>query len=80
MDVSVDTKSGEVIISLNKKFYNQESIEKCAEEFSGICSTKIECKENFEVALKPKGGIDPGTIGYEFCNYLLASMKNENLV
>ena len=72
--------SDKVTISLSKDFYDIDSIRSSAKEFSNLCSTEIKENERFDVVLESKGEIDIKILAYEFCNYVLASMKNKNIV
>jgi hypothetical protein len=76
------TKSANVaVIKLNKKFYDEKSIKSCLEDFSASCSTDFRDNgEKFEIVVRSKGRLCAKKVGYEFCNYLLAFMKNNNKV
>lgn len=80
MNVNVDKELNKVTIKLNKSFYDIDSIKMGIEDFSGPCSAIVNEKERFEIVLKSKGNSDICVLGYEFCNYVLALMKNENIV
>lgn len=80
MSVNVDEGDRTVTIKLNKSLYDIDSIRKCIEDFSGLCSASVNENEQFEVVLKARGSSDARILGYEFCNYVLALMKNNNIV
>ena len=70
----------EFTISLNRNFYDLGSIRKSLRDFSGVCSGRVLCRRSFDVVIRPLGGGDAERIAHEFCNYVLAMMKNENKV
>ncbi len=80
MSVNMDRKAEKVTIKLNRRFYNIGSIRRGIKDFSGLCSADVNNAEQFEIVLKSKGGLDVQILGYEFCNYVLALMKNNNTV
>lgn len=80
MNVNVDEKANKITIKLNKNFYDINSIKKSIEDFSGLCSAAINDKEQFEIVLKSKNNSYIHMLGYEFCNYVLALMKNKNII
>lgn len=77
--VDIDKEGKSVRIKLSKDFYDMDSIRKAMEDFSGLCSATIN-REGLEIVLTTKGKSDVKTLGYEFCNYVLALMKNNNIV
>lgn len=79
MSVSINKGAGTVIVKLNRKFYDAGSIQRALEEFSPLCEGDFS-KDDFEVMLKPKDWKTANKIGYEFCNYVFALMKNNNTV
>jgi hypothetical protein len=80
MSVYINKRTSVVTINLNKSFYNVNSIKQTVKDFSGVCSASIKGNDRFEITLKAKVNLDIYILGYEFCNYLLALMKNENIV
>lgn len=80
MNVDIERVGNKIRIKLNKDFYDMDSIRKAAEDFSGVCSTVVNNKEGFGIILTSRGNKDIKILGYEFCNYVLALMKNNNVV
>ena len=80
MSIEIDEKSNKVVIGLNKDLYDIDSIKNCAEDFSRLCTAKVRSNGKVRVILEAKGEADISTLGHEFCNYLLAFMKNNNKV
>ena len=79
-NIKINKKSKKVDISLNKKFYSIKAVKQASQDFKDICNCTIPKNKNIEISLKLKEDLDINTIGYEFCNYVLALMKNETLV
>lgn len=84
--IEIDKNKKTVSVILNTNFYPKEKIEKAAKEFSEACKVRIENIKNpspkkqnsLKLLLTPKKkGIDLNTLGYEFCNYLLAEIKSQ---
>ena len=75
-----DNNSSDIIVELNKDFYNRESINKTVKDFSNICDTIVKENGNFRIILKPKEEVDSNELVNEFCNYVLAIMKNNSMV
>lgn len=71
--VKVNKKKNEVTISFNENFYDEESINKAAEDFKKVC--QIKRNKDF-IILKQKKKININTLGYEFYNYVLGLIKN----
>lgn len=80
MVVNVDMDNNEVTIRLNKNFYDIESIKKSVEDFSSLCSAKVNDGDYIDIILKSKGNSDINLLGYEFSNYVLALMKSNNAI
>lgn len=64
-------------IRLNKKFYDQTSIEEALDDFREICEGKI-MDETFQVELKII--VNASDIEHEFTNYVLGLMKNKSII
>lgn len=64
-------------INLNKNFYSIDAIKEALKDFKGVCKGKI-LNDKIKIELKPKGNVKK--IKEEFCNYVLALMKNKTLV
>ena len=73
-------KDNIVKINFNKKFYNIKTIKEASEAFKEFGTFSLQDKEHISVSIKIKEKENAETIGYEFCNYILALMKNEALV
>lgn len=77
----IEKAKGEVVISLNKKFYDLKAIKESLGDFKQVCSGKVEmAKKEIKIVLLSRGGKPDNTLGYEFCNYVLGLMKNKTLV
>jgi hypothetical protein len=75
-----EAQGGSVVIKLNRKFYDRESIDESIREFSDVFSASIVEGDCFAITITPKPGITARNLGPEFCNHVLAAMKNKNLV
>lgn len=64
-------------LKLNKRFYNKGAVEEALNDFKAVCKGKV-LNNNIEVELKAKEDIK--NLEEEFCNYVLALMKNKTLV
>jgi len=74
-------KNNAVILSLNKEIYTLDAINTSLADFLEIASIDISSLDNLNVVtLKPKDPELLPVIGYEFMNYLLASIKHSDLV
>jgi hypothetical protein len=80
MSISVDQNKNRINISLNKSFYAVDAVKKAAEDFKEIGDFSVHDKKNILVSIKVKDASQVEILGYEFCNYVLALMKNEALV
>ncbi len=80
VNIDVDRSENRITINLSKDFYDIDSVRKCGEDFSGLCSAEIRQNGRLKIVLTQKGDVDIELLGYEFCNYLLALMKNTNIV
>jgi len=77
--ISFDKNRKKVIVTMNKDFYNLDSVKKAAEAFKDAADISVSVKDKIIVSIMPdENMID--IIGYEFCNYVLSLMKNEGLV
>ena len=63
-----------VIFNLNNSLYTKKAIEKALLDFHNVCKGKI-INNNFNIELSPKQNLDK-PLKEEFCNYVLALMKN----
>jgi len=65
-------------ITLNNKFYKKESISKSIKDFEGLANITL-LNDSFDIEMVP---IDEELLNLkeEFCNYVLALMKNKGLV
>lgn len=71
--IKISKKKNEVLVNLNRQFYNEGSIKQAVLDFKDICSVE-EKKE--KILLKPKQSKDIDLLGYEFYNHVLGLMKN----
>lgn len=79
--MSIKIEKGNVIINLNKCFYDISSIKESINDFKRVCSARFEDDDSaVRITLKPKERILLKILGHEFCNYVLALMKNKTLV
>jgi hypothetical protein len=72
--------SGKAYISLSKSFYRLESVKKAAEDFKDIGIFKVKEGRTIDITINPNESSESLTVAYEFCNYVLALMKNEAIV
>ena len=70
----IKISKNEVLVSFNKKFYNEESINQAVLDFKDICDAE---EKNQGLSLKPKQNKDINLLGYEFYNHVLGLMKNQ---
>lgn len=82
MAIQINKEKNEIIILLNKNFYNIESIKNALEDFKDICCGELIYAENnyIKIVLKLKDKSMIEILGDEFCNYSLGLMKNKMLV
>lgn len=74
-------KNEKIRIKLNKRFYKISAINESIKEFENVCRGRVEeDKDFFVVELESKEKAIGNILKYEFCNYVLATMKNNNLV
>ena len=67
--------------SLNKKFYNEDAIKEALKDFNEVCCGDYKkIKGKFLITLKSKNEKHSELLKDEFCNYVLALMKNKALV
>lgn len=81
--INVDLTKQEVMLFLNTKVYKTSCILEAADMFSDACwvNTDGDPQETMKVVLKPRSDdISLKTLGYEFYNYVLALMRNHNMV
>jgi len=64
-------------LRLNSRFYKKTSVLQAIEDFHDVCSCKFEERDDeILVVIRPKIGLDPEMLGYEFSNYVIGLMKN----
>ena len=80
MSVQVNNESKEIIIRLNRQFYDLDSIKQGINDFSALCSGSVKDADKIEIVLNVTSDANIGILGYEFCNYVFALMKNTNVV
>jgi len=78
--IDIDKARGEAKIYFNRDFYRISAINECCKQFGSLYKIDIKKGKRIEVLLKPKTGKKISDSAYELCNYVLASMKNKNLV
>ena len=78
--IKVNKQKSKISILLNKKFYNKEAILQSLKDFKEICQGELIEGDNFLVVLSVEEKELLEVLGYEFCNYVLGLMKNEQLV
>ena len=67
-------------IILNRKFYDESAVRSTLGEFSGVLSGRVSIQGNaIKVTISRIRG-NPDVVRGEFCNYVLASMKNSGLI
>ncbi len=67
--------------SLNKKFYNEDAVKEALKDFEKVCCGNYrKIKGKFLITLRPKSEKHFELLKDEFCNYVLALMKNKALV
>ena len=79
-NMKIDYKLKKVDVILNKEFYSIDAIKKAINDFKDACDASLSNKKDILVSLRVKTNDDIDKIGYEFCNYVLALMKNEGIV
>lgn len=80
MGIKVDQKKKEVILTLNPKIYDLLTVREAAKDFGKVAKFLIKKDKFIEIKLQPKLTNMLPIIGYEFCNYILGSMKNKGVV
>jgi hypothetical protein len=71
-------KSAEII--LNSNFYDEATVRQALDDFKGVFSGNASRKgKGINVSISKIHG-DPEIAKHEFCNYVLALMKNRNLI
>ena len=79
--VRTNKRKNEVVLNLDTRFYDLNSITISVHAFGECCNTSVgEDKGGMiKVILSPKGGeLDIDTLGYEFYNYVLGTMTLHN--
>ena len=72
-------KSREIVINLNKKFYDLGTIKESLDDFRAVCSGKVKnTKRGFRIVLK--ANTQSPNLGHEFSNYVLGLMKNKMMI
>lgn len=68
-------------IRFNSSFYSAQTLLNSMKDFNSLCSTSLKPQDSdFIVELRFSSDMkdeDMITIGHEFCNYTLGSMKNK---
>lgn len=67
----------DIILELNKRFYDEKTINEALDDFKEVCSGKI-ANGKFQIILQPKEDIE--NLDLEFANYILGLMKNKTIV
>jgi hypothetical protein len=80
MSISIDEKNNAVKIILSNTLYPFDAVKKAAEDFRDIGDFTISKKNVTSIVIKLKDKDYISSIGYEFCNYVLALMKNEAFI
>ena len=78
--INIDQKEKKVKILLNKDFYNIEIVRKAADEFKEFGKFSVSGRDKISILIESVDESQIGSIGYEFCNYVLGLMKNEAVV
>jgi hypothetical protein len=76
-----DKKRGTALLKLNKAIYNLEAINETILVFQEV--SEIKCKSGDFYYLTFKAGVSgecPDEIAFDFCNYIIALMKNKAMV
>jgi hypothetical protein len=76
----VDESGDRVTVTFDINVYTPQGIFKAAHDFTDSCFVRVDGdKAKFlKVVLQPKyEDIEMKTLGYEFCNYVLGTMKNQ---
>lgn len=79
--IELDEKKGELKVTFDVKIYNPSCILKTADVFSDACqiTVKGDPQKKIQIILKPKSKeIALETLGYEFYNYALATIKQSS--
>lgn len=74
--ISLDPKNNSAKITLNREFYNPDIVKSCASDFKHLANFSIETSEDIAITITPKNREYLEKICYEFCNYVLGTMKN----
>lgn len=86
--MGIELQNNKIKVRLNKRFYVLDAIKYSLEDFKEIADFDLKINEKeYEIILKPKVGLSEDIedneiekIGPEFCNYVLAMMKNKSMV
>ena len=77
--IKINKRKNEVILNLDTRFYDFNSIRISLAAFGESCNTSVDEDKNgvVRVILSPRSeDMDIDTLGYEFCNYVLGAMQN----
>ena len=82
MNLEIKKENNSIIGNLNLDFYNLNVINACIKEFQEICEISIKNKDNeIELTLTSKSEeLNSKEVFLEFCNYVLANMKNKSII
>jgi hypothetical protein len=76
----VKVRKNKVEVTLNRAFYNYESVLRTKKDFSRFAKVLIKkFDDKIVVVMKPKTKVGLEKLGYEFYNYLLNMIKEMKL-
>ncbi|MEA3430460.1 MAG: hypothetical protein U9R08_04260 [Nanoarchaeota archaeon] len=80
--MNLEIKNSSVVIKLNKVFYNFDTVKSSLEDYSELMVAEVNYDDvdNIILELIPKNLSLLPQIGQEFCNYVFAKMKNQQLI
>ncbi len=76
--ISINGSKAKIV--LNEKLYKFGAVREAVRDFECVCPIEVTGKKPICVVLKPLSKKSADVICYEFCNYVLALMKNKMLV
>ena len=79
-NITINSKLKQVEISLNHNFYSIDIVKKAIEDFKELGKFNISENKTILVSIQLDNKESIDTLGYELCNYVLALMKNEDVV
>ena len=81
MGITTAPAKNEVLMRLNKRFYNYKALKESLMGYLNICALSFDQNQtHFLITLWPKDKNSLNIVGPEFCNYLLSKMKNDAFV